>query len=64
MQETKIILCHFCKGHGTLSHWELVNHHHGEYEETIHTCTHCKGSGRRLEITSVTYEFFEEKLKQ
>lgn len=57
----EIIICHSCKGHGTIICEELVDYHKREYSTWTETCCNCNGTGR-LEIkTSKITTAFEPK---
>ena len=45
-------LCPACHGKGSYTRKKLFDHHKGDYEETIYSCSTCKGSGRVLRIVT------------
>lgn len=56
---TEIIICRGCKGSGTVEVDELEDYLHGPYS---FECDMCKGSGRQIKTTTVSFEPFLIKL--
>lgn len=52
----EIVLCLRCEGKGYKVRSELTDYHKREYREDILTCANCKGSGRLVKVTSVSFE--------
>lgn len=54
-KDRELLMCHHCKGVGTIYWDELVNHHKGEYDTHSKTCDLCNGSGRVIKtIETIT----------
>lgn len=55
-KEATLMLCDKCQGKGYRSWDECVNYHKREYDTHTETCHFCKGSGRRWQIVTTSYE--------
>lgn len=51
-QSKKVVSCTICEGTGFISREELSDYHRREYRTITNECVSCKGSGRRVEITT------------
>lgn len=55
----EVILCTACKGNGHIYTDVMTDYHKREYETYKTECKNCKGTGRLLKTTVVTYEAFK-----
>jgi hypothetical protein len=55
----EVILCVACKGNGHIYTDVLTCYHKREYDTHISECKNCKGTGRILKTTVVTYDAYK-----
>jgi hypothetical protein len=57
MQE--VVICNSCDGHGYLTKHEITCYHRREYDVIKFGCHKCKGSGRLVKTTTISYKPLE-----
>lgn len=57
----ELVICPRCGGRGKRERKELVDIHRGDYASTIEPCSPCRGTGRVMKFTHITFEPFFSK---
>ncbi len=57
----EIIMCGLCEGAGVREQSTLTDYHKGEYNYWNTVCEECKGSGRIVKTTKITYKPYKQE---
>lgn len=59
----EIIICSECNGKGKIKYEEEIRYsgHDSDFIQKEKPCATCGGSGRRIQLTTITFKKFEEE---